>query len=93
MDNELVIIGGGPGGYAAAFLAADKGMKVTLIDGKVHAINEAGRVFIFDAAPAFRLLGKNDLGERVIASPAVVDGKLYVRGATHLYCIGNSPPR
>ncbi len=33
-SNELniAIIGGGPGGYAAAFLAADLGMKVTLID-------------------------------------------------------------
>src|SRR5579859_4406372 len=31
-ESELVIIGAGPGGYAAAFLAADKGMKVTLID-------------------------------------------------------------
>jgi len=33
MDKaELVVIGAGPGGYAAAFLAADLGMKVTLID-------------------------------------------------------------
>src|SRR6266481_5616596 len=31
-ESELVIVGAGPGGYAAAFLAADKGMKVTLID-------------------------------------------------------------
>ena len=30
--RELVVIGGGPGGYAAAFLAADLGMSVTLID-------------------------------------------------------------
>src|SRR3984893_3498783 len=29
-------IGGGPGGYAAAFLAADLGMKVTLIDPEVN---------------------------------------------------------
>src|SRR5438105_85422 len=29
---DLVIIGAGPGGYAAAFLAADRGLKVTLID-------------------------------------------------------------
>jgi len=29
---NIAIIGGGPGGYAAAFLAADLGMKVTLID-------------------------------------------------------------
>src|SRR5260370_12985163 len=31
-ETELIVIGGGPGGYAAAFHAADKGMKVTLID-------------------------------------------------------------
>jgi len=30
--QNLLIIGGGPGGYAAAFLAADKGMQVTLVD-------------------------------------------------------------
>jgi dihydrolipoamide dehydrogenase len=30
--KQLVVIGAGPGGYTAAFLAADKGMKVTLID-------------------------------------------------------------
>src|SRR5947209_7289993 len=31
-ENELIVVGAGPGGYAAAFLAADKGMQVTLID-------------------------------------------------------------
>jgi dihydrolipoamide dehydrogenase len=30
--TELAVIGGGPGGYAAAFLAADLGMKVALVD-------------------------------------------------------------
>ena len=36
-DNQnlhIAVIGGGPGGYAAAFLAADLGMKVTLIDAE-----------------------------------------------------------
>ncbi len=32
MDAQLVVLGGGPGGYAAAFLAADLGMHVTLVD-------------------------------------------------------------
>ncbi|MGD0383057.1 MAG: FAD-dependent oxidoreductase [Thermoguttaceae bacterium] len=32
MKTQLVVIGGGPGGYAAAFLAADLGMKVTLVE-------------------------------------------------------------
>src|SRR5262249_55209544 len=38
-DNSnlhVAIVGGGPGGYAAAFLAADLGMEVTLIDPEVH---------------------------------------------------------
>src|SRR3954449_6361365 len=33
---NIAVIGGGPGGYAAAFLAADLGMKVTLIDPEVN---------------------------------------------------------
>jgi dihydrolipoamide dehydrogenase len=33
---ELVVIGAGPGGYRAAFMAADLGIKVTLIDPKVN---------------------------------------------------------
>ena len=32
MGNKLVVLGGGPGGYAAAFLAADLGMEVTLVE-------------------------------------------------------------
>lgn len=34
MHSELVVLGGGPGGYAAAFLAADLGMQVTLIEAE-----------------------------------------------------------
>jgi dihydrolipoamide dehydrogenase len=33
-EHDLVIIGAGPGGYAAAFFAADKGLNVTLIDAR-----------------------------------------------------------
>ncbi len=34
MKRELVVIGAGPAGFAAAFLAADRGMQVTLIDAE-----------------------------------------------------------
>src|SRR5215472_1356664 len=33
---NIAVIGGGPGGYAAAFLAADLGMNVTLIDPELN---------------------------------------------------------
>ncbi len=32
METQLAVLGGGPGGYAAAFLAADLGMKVTIVE-------------------------------------------------------------
>ena len=34
METQLVVLGGGPGGYAAAFMAADLGMQVTLVDAE-----------------------------------------------------------
>ena len=34
MRTQLVVLGGGPGGYAAAFLAADEGLEVTLVESE-----------------------------------------------------------
>lgn len=34
MHSQLVVLGGGPGGYAAAFLAADEGLQVTLVEAE-----------------------------------------------------------
>ncbi len=34
MHSQLVVLGGGPGGYAAAFLAADEGMNVTIVEAE-----------------------------------------------------------
>jgi outer membrane protein assembly factor BamB len=60
-----------------------------LIDGKIFAIDESGEVFIFTAKPdKYELVAKNKLGESVLATPAVSDGRLYVRGAKHLICVG-----
>jgi outer membrane protein assembly factor BamB len=59
-----------------------------LIDGKIYAINELGTVYVFAAEPTFKLLAKNTLGESVIATPAVADNRLFIRGDSHLFCIG-----
>ncbi len=59
-----------------------------LIDGKVYAAGEDGRVYVFEAATKFNLLGESSVGEKVSASPAVADNRLYLRGETHLFCIG-----
>jgi outer membrane protein assembly factor BamB len=59
-----------------------------LVNGTVYLTNEEGVVYVYPAAPAFKLLARNPLGERVIATPAVADGRMYIRGANDLFCIG-----
>jgi outer membrane protein assembly factor BamB len=59
-----------------------------LIDGKMYAPSEQGDVYVIAAEPTYRLLAKNPLGERLRSSPAVSNNRLYVRGETHLFCIG-----
>src|SRR5262249_36361324 len=59
-----------------------------LIDGKVFAIDVKGKVNVFAARPdKFELVAKNEVGEAVSATPAVVNGRLYVRGEKHLICV------
>jgi outer membrane protein assembly factor BamB len=64
-----------------------------LIDGKVYAVGEKGNVYIWQATPdGYKRLAKNSLGERVFSTPAVANGRLFVRGAKHLFCIGKPAP-
>ncbi|MCS6850511.1 MAG: PQQ-binding-like beta-propeller repeat protein [Gemmataceae bacterium] len=64
-----------------------------LIDGKVYAPADDGTVCVFKASPQFELLAKNPLGESVTASPAVANGRLFIRGSKHLFCIGHRSTR
>jgi outer membrane protein assembly factor BamB len=57
-------------------------------DGKVFFTNDNGQTFVLRAGPEFELLHVNDLGERVLSSPALVDGRIYIRTASSLLAIG-----
>ena len=57
-------------------------------DGRIYFQNEEGVGFVVQAGKTFELLARNELGERTLASSAVDDGALYLRGAEHLYRIG-----
>jgi outer membrane protein assembly factor BamB len=59
-----------------------------LIDGKVYLAKNSGDVFVFPSDTRYKLLARNSLGESILASPAVADGRLYIRGEEHLFCIG-----
>lgn len=54
-------------------------------DGKVYLASERGIVFVFEAGKDMKILAQNDLGERIMATPAIADGTLYVRTANAIY--------
>lgn len=56
-------------------------------DGKCYAANQGGDCFVFLASPTFKLLATNSMGEKIIASIAVSDGQLFIRGHKNLFCI------
>lgn len=59
------------------------------VDGKIFFTNDEGETFVLKAGPAFELLHVNQIGERTLASPALVDRKWYIRTDRHLFAIGS----
>jgi outer membrane protein assembly factor BamB len=58
------------------------------VDGKVFFTNDNGETFVIRAGTEFEVLQVNDIGERTLASPALVDGRWYIRTQQSLIAIG-----
>jgi outer membrane protein assembly factor BamB len=58
-----------------------------LADGLVYMPNDEGVITVIKPGPTFEYIAKNDIGEKMNASPAISNGKIYLRGYKHLYCI------
>ena len=58
------------------------------VDGKVFFTNDEGETFVLKAGPTFELLRTNRIGEGTLATPALVDGRWYIRTDRNLFAIG-----
>jgi outer membrane protein assembly factor BamB len=58
------------------------------VDGKVFFTNDDGETFVLRAGAKFDLLHVNRIGEPTLASPALVDGRWYIRSERNLFAIG-----
>ena len=63
-----------------------------MIGESVLAVSEKGTVAVWKVAKEFERTAEWDLSEDVIASPAVVNSRVYIRGTTHLFCYGKKGP-
>jgi hypothetical protein len=57
-------------------------------DGKIYMSSEDGEVFVVRAGKKFGLIGRNAMGEPLMATPALAGGTMYVRGERHLFAVG-----
>ena len=56
-------------------------------DGKIYFFSESGETLVLAAGPELRVLARNDLGERVVSSPAVSDGWIFIRTDESLFAV------
>ena len=57
-------------------------------DGKVYLASETGEIFVLRAGREPHVLARNDLGERLIASPAIAKGRIFLRSDGTLFAVG-----
>jgi outer membrane protein assembly factor BamB len=57
-------------------------------EGRIYFFGDNAETTVLQAGPQFRVLSRNPLEGKVQASPALVDGRIYLRTDRHLYCVG-----
>jgi len=71
-------IGDKGGAYSASPVAAD---------GKIYLSSEDGEIFVVKAGAKYELMATNPMGEVLMATPAISDGMIFVRGRNHVFAI------
>jgi outer membrane protein assembly factor BamB len=78
-ENRFQVrLAGGTSAFTSSPVAAD---------GKVYFASEEGHVFVLKAGPVHELLAEQDMGESVLATPAISEGMLLYRTERHLMAI------
>lgn len=65
-------------GFSASPVAAD---------GRIYLSSEDGDIFVVKAGPKFELIGRNPMGQLLMATPAISQGMIFVRGERDLFAI------
>jgi hypothetical protein len=61
---------------------------LVIANGLVYFLSDKGVMTIVKPGPQFEVVARNELGEGTYASPAISNGRMFLRGVKHLYCIG-----
>lgn len=58
-------------------------------DGKIYLLSQRGTLSVVSAADRWEVLHSAEFGEECFATPALLDGRIYLRTSGHLYCFSN----
>jgi outer membrane protein assembly factor BamB len=64
----------------------------SLVGDRLYLLSEEGVMLIAEISTEYKEVAKCELGEDCLASPAFMDGRIYIRGLKNLYCIGDKGP-
>ncbi len=62
------------------------------VDDRILLTSEDGDTFVVRAGAQHEVIRTNSVGEPVYASPAIADGRIFIRGEQHLFAIGRTDP-
>lgn len=62
-----------------------------LVGKHIYLLDRAGVTHVIDAGRTFKAVAKSPIGEEASATPAFVNGRIYIRAKENLYCVGVKP--
>jgi outer membrane protein assembly factor BamB len=57
-------------------------------DGKIFVASQEGKVTVIKAQAKWEVLETNEMGDDIFGTPAIADGRIYLRTRSTLYCFG-----
>ena len=72
--------------------AGSPASSMVLVGDTLLVTEQSGQTTLLAASKEYKVLGKNSLNEHTDASPAIANGRVYIRTYKHLWCIGEKSP-
>jgi len=60
------------------------------VNGRIYVVTRSGEVIVLKAGGEYKVLARNALPEKTDATPAIANGRMYIRTLNHLVCIGDT---
>ncbi|KPK42063.1 MAG: hypothetical protein AMJ65_08255, partial [Phycisphaerae bacterium SG8_4] len=60
------------------------------VNGRIYLLSRDGEVIVLEAGSKCTVLARSTLGEKSDATPAIANGRMYIRTLNHLICIGDA---